>query len=250
MPIITSDISDALAIGWGNVPGVERITAFGNNPDVDSGAVPADIWSGTGLYPWMTAATSLEIVSSSANDAAAGTGARTVRIIGLDANYAEISSTVTLNGITPVAIPIQFFRINRADVMTAGTGQVNAGTLTIRNAGAGTTRALIEIGYGITRQSQYTVPAGKTLQIVTYINSITNPTSTRDATLITWARLSTGVIRQVADVSVDGNPVIYSLASPTVLNEKTDFSIRVIFASTTNMNISSGFAGVLRSNNA
>lgn len=66
------------AIGFAQVPGYRRITALGNNPDVDSAAVPEDIWSGGGAYPWMTGATSLEIVSSSANDTAAGTGARTV----------------------------------------------------------------------------------------------------------------------------------------------------------------------------
>lgn len=65
------------AIGFGQVPGYRRITALGNNPDVDTG-IHEDIWTGGGLYPWMTAATSLEIVSDSANDTAAGTGARTV----------------------------------------------------------------------------------------------------------------------------------------------------------------------------
>lgn len=79
------------AVAYGQVPGYRRVTALGNNPDVDSGTVPEDIWAGGGAYPWMTGATALEIVSSSANDAAAGTGARTVTINGLDINYAEVA---------------------------------------------------------------------------------------------------------------------------------------------------------------
>lgn len=236
------------AASFGDLPGFSRITAVGNNPDVDSGTVPEDIWSGGGLYPWMTAATSLEVVSDSAADAAAGTGARTMRIIGLNALYVEIEAVVTLNGVTPVAVPTQFFRINRCDLQTAGSGQVNAGTITVRDAGAGTTRALIDPGFGVTRQSQYTVPAGKTLAVFTYIQSVTNPTATRDVTLTTYARLSTGVLRLAVEVSINGNPLVYSLPSPSIIPEKTDFGIRCVFASTTNVGVSAGYTGLLRTN--
>jgi hypothetical protein len=79
------------AVGLGQVPGYRRVTAIGNNPDLDTATLPEDIWSGGGQYPWMTGATALEVVSDSANDAAAGTGARTVTINGLDINYAEVA---------------------------------------------------------------------------------------------------------------------------------------------------------------
>lgn len=241
-------VEDAIfAASFGDIPGFSRITAVGNNPDIDAG-VPEDIWSGGGLYPWMTAATSLEVVSSNAADTAAGTGARTMRIVGLDANYVEIEAVVTLNGITPVAVTPQFFRINRCDLLTAGTGTINAGTITVRDAGAGATRALIDAGFGITRQSQFTVPAGKTLAVLTYVQSVTNPTATRDVTLTTFARLASGVTRLAVEVSINGNPLIYNLPSPTILPEKTDFGIRCVFASTTNIGVSAGYAGLLRTN--
>lgn len=79
-----------IAVGLGQVPGYRRITALGNNPDVDT-AGPEDVWSGGGLYPWMTTATALEIVSDSASDTSAGTGARTVLVNGLDANFVEVA---------------------------------------------------------------------------------------------------------------------------------------------------------------
>lgn len=79
-----------MAVGLGQVPGYRRITALGNNPDMDTGAAE-DVWTGGGIYPWPTGSTALEIVSDSANDAAVGTGARTVTINGLDINYAEVA---------------------------------------------------------------------------------------------------------------------------------------------------------------
>lgn len=85
-------LSDFLqAIGFAQVPGYRRIAAIGNNPDLDTATLPEEIWTGGGQYPWMTGNTALEILSSSANDASAGTGARTVSISGLDINYAEVA---------------------------------------------------------------------------------------------------------------------------------------------------------------
>lgn len=79
------------AIGFAQVPGYRRIAAIGNNPDLDTATLPEEVWTGGGVYPWMTGSTALEILSSSANDASAGTGARTVTINGLDINYAEVA---------------------------------------------------------------------------------------------------------------------------------------------------------------
>lgn len=79
-----------MAVGLGQVPGYRRVTALGNNPDVDTAAAE-EVWAAGGLYPWLTGATALEIVSDSANDASAGTGAHTVVINGLDINYAEVA---------------------------------------------------------------------------------------------------------------------------------------------------------------
>lgn len=237
---------EAIDVGFGLRAGYRRITALGNNPDID--VAPEDIWSGGGLYPWMTGATSLEIVSTSAADAAAGTGARTVLINGLDAAFAEISQTVTLNGVTAVAIPTQLYRIQSAVVMTAGSGQVNAGDISIRNAGAGTVRGLIPIGYGITRQSQFTVPAGFTLQITSLLVCINRPSSARDATIATLFQTQAGNYRLPLEFSVDGNPFQQGAAPGLVVAEKTDFGIRCTAVSATNTDLTAAWLGIMRSN--
>jgi hypothetical protein len=82
------------------------------------------IWAEGGLYSYLTAATVLKVSSSSVNDTSAGTGARTVELSGLDADYNEISELVTLNGQTPVNTTKLFLRINRMVVRSAGSGGV------------------------------------------------------------------------------------------------------------------------------
>ena len=78
---------------------------FGKNPDV--GNTEETIWDAGGLYSWQSAAESLEILSSEVADAAAGTGARTVTVKGLDSNYELLSETVTLNdGFYAVALGV------------------------------------------------------------------------------------------------------------------------------------------------
>jgi len=166
-----SDVS--LGLFGGTAPGaiVRRITRLGQVTIAGSGVAANDIWTNGGVYPWMTGLTSLEIISSSANDTAAGTGAQSVIISGLDLAGTEISSTVATNGITAVAVPTQFYRINSVGLVAVGSGLRNLGTITVRDAGGGTTRQVIPIASvpdltpAVDKGSQYTVPAGHSLLI-------------------------------------------------------------------------------------
>lgn len=241
-----SSISDIVVSGaLGALPNVRRITALGNNPDIVG---QEDIWTGGGTYPWMTAATSLEIVSSSANDTAAGTGARTVQIQGLDANYVEVNQTITLNGVTPVAVPTQIFRINAALVVTAGSGNTNAGTVTIRDSGGGTTRAVLQAGYGISRQSQFTIPAGYTGIINTFLLSINRPSTSRDSTLSTYIKGPTTAARRTVEASISSQPWQIHQPAISVLQEKTDFGITAMYVSAPNTDITAAWVGFMMAN--
>lgn len=250
LPILTRDF--LINVGFGLVPGngYTRVTALGNNPDVDTGTIPEDIWSGGGAYPWMTAATALEIVSGSANDAAAGTGARTVLINGLDANYVAVAQVITLNGTTPVAIPTSLFRINSALLMSAGTGKINAGDLTIRDAGAGATRAIIPLGYGITRQSIYTVPAGSTLQIISQFFGFNEVAGgNKFARFATYIQSPNGFYRLPLELAIGDEPPYRHDGIPgIILNEKTDFALRCTAVSNDNTNLTAAWLGVQRLN--
>lgn len=238
------------AVGFGllNQAGYSRVTALGNNPSVDTGTVPEDIWTGGGVYPWMTAATALEVVSDNVNDTAAGTGARTVSLSGLNISYVPVVQTLTLNGTTPVAVPTDLLRINSMVIMSAGTGKVNAGALHVRDAGGGTVRAIIQAGYGITRQSIFTVPAGFTLQINSSVFCINRPSSQRDCAISTFFQSPNGFYRMPLEISVDGNPYRHDGVPGIVVPEKNDFCFRATSVSANGTDITAGFLGIMKNN--
>jgi len=243
------DPIDLLDIGFrGVATGYRRVAALGNNPDIDTLSTPEDIWTGGGIYPWMTAATSLEIVSSSASDAAAGTGARTVQIQGLDTSYVEVNQTITLNGTTAVSITKPLLRINLALILSAGTGKTNAGDLTIRDAGAGTTRGILPAGYGITRQSIYTVPAGHILQITSqFFGFNTVSGGNKFARFATFIQSPAGFYRMPFELGVGDEPPYRHDGVPgIILPEKTDFAIRCTAVSNDNTDLTGAWLGALK----
>lgn len=245
------DSIDLIDIGFrGALTGYVRVASLGNNPDVDTGTLPEDIWSGGGTYPWMTGSTSLEIVSDSVNDAAAGTGARTVVVNGLDTLWAERAISVTLNGTTPVALSVPLYRINSALITSAGSGKVNAGALTVRDAGAGTTRAIIPVGYGITRQSQFTVPKGSTLQILSQFFGFNRTSaSSRFATFATFIQGASGMYRMPLEITIGDEPPYRHDGVPgIVIPEKTDYGLRCTFVSNDNSDLTAAWLGVMKRN--
>jgi hypothetical protein len=116
-------------------------------------------------YP--AAALQMTVSSADADDTSAGTGARTVLITGLDANYAVISETVTMNGQTAVTTTNSFLRINSMLVTTAGTSLANEGIIyigtgTVTSGVPATIYNVIAAGFNNATSSQYTIPAGYT----------------------------------------------------------------------------------------
>lgn len=123
-----------------------------------------DVWSSGGIkeLPY-TAGQTMSVVSTSAADTSAGTGAQFVQISGLDTDYNLLSEVIVMNGTTPVVSSSSFITINRMRVVTSGSGQTNAGTITATGSTTSNVNATIEIGESITEQSHFTVPAGYTL---------------------------------------------------------------------------------------
>jgi hypothetical protein len=153
-----------LQVARGQIQAHSVVTIAGYNSNVDtSWAMITPV--GNLSYP--AAALQMTVSSADADDTSAGTGARTVLITGLDANYAVISETVTMNGQTAVTTTNSFLRINSMLVTTAGTSLANEGIIYI---GSGVVTAgvpatiynVIAVGFNNATSSQYTVPAGYT----------------------------------------------------------------------------------------
>jgi len=144
-----------------NIPGHYCYNKFGANFDVAS-STEETIWNGGGLYSYLAAASILKVSSESANDTAAGTGARVVKIHGLKSDWSWGSETIILNGQTAVTTVNTYIRIFRAMVTSAGSGGQNAGNIWV---GTGTVTAGVpankyaKIDYSATLLSNQTLMA-------------------------------------------------------------------------------------------
>lgn len=145
--------------------------------NVDIGATIEDIWSGGGLYAFYpTVAIEIGCESDNANDTVLGTGARTLKINGLDANRNGIIETIDMNGTTQVVVSNKMIRVNFIRVQTqgGGVGRTNEGTIFCEattggggvSAGDGVPSSddaqQILPGQGLSAAAIYTVPANKT----------------------------------------------------------------------------------------
>jgi hypothetical protein len=235
------------AVSLGLITGVRRVTALGNNPDIDTTTLPEDVWPVGGMYPWPSSATTLNILCSNVNDTSTGTGARTITIAGLDANYAEVTEVVTLatNPSTTTTIN-SFLRVNSTSITSTGTGRINAGDIDIRRTGFLTEiLARIPAGKGTHRSSGYTVPAGHTLCVTSIFIGINRPTVKTDASVATYFGSPNGFYRLPLEISMADNPYRHEANPPIMVLEKNDFILQGSYVSESNANITAAWNGLL-----
>lgn len=175
----------------GSLTGVTGKVKSGQNAAI--GTTPETFWLQGGAYTWQAAAAVLDITSTDVDDdgAPVDTGARTIVIEGLDANYEEISETVIMNGQTAVLTTNSYLRVNRMSVATTGSTNSNEGIIYAstgaQTAGvpdvAATIRMTIAVGEGESRAALYTVPAGKTAYVTNVIAATSEVTDNLLVTL-------------------------------------------------------------------
>ena len=244
------EYNEELNIARGIVRGASVIHKFGRNPSVSG--VPETIIQQGGAYTYLTSPSTVYVTSSSNKDVAAGTGARTITIQGLDVNYNAIEETLTVEG--PVGTA-QFLRIFRAFVASAGSEGTNDGTVSVTTGAGGSGTLLTTIGIigsgqtfglGQSHMAMYTIPAGFTgyltnwnVGVGTYNDSVTATLYTRET--------GNGLVfrtRDVMDVPGGLHQRIYSV--PFALPVKTDIEIRAL--ASTGSKISSTFDVILVEN--
>ena len=195
------------------VAGKRRFRKFGRNPDLDSGSGFEALWNGGGLYTGFdaTAEETVELFSSSANDASAGTGARTVELSeGLDGDFNPVATEiVTLNGITPVTTVNQYMRLPRMRVLTAGSTGSNEGTITARQqTTTANVFAVMPIGFNSTMIGAYTVSStenGAVRDVYISMGGNTNAI----VTFQFWAREEGSVFQVLGDLQLKGAGTSY-----------------------------------------
>lgn len=199
---------------WGFAP--RRV--FAAAPSV--GTSYADVWEAEGDLQYPVIIGTVSVASTSALDAAASSGARTVEVEGLGAGYVPLSEVVALDGTTPVVTVGQFLRVNGFKVQTAGAGGAAVGTLTATILGD--VQSVIPPGIqNVALGSHYTVPAGKTAYVVGAKYSSDDGT-TRFMLMI---RPLGGVFQALEVFQVGTTPAEAPYIVPVQVAEKSDIKV-------------------------
>lgn len=206
----------ALQVARGQITGHSSFSIFGYNPDLDTSE--ESVWPDGGTVPHPTIASALSIVSTDAADTSNGTGARTVYIEGLDSNYNVVSETVVLAGTTPANTTNTYLYVNNFYVATAGTGGVNAGTITAKVDS--TLYDIIAIGYNNRTTAHYCVPAGYTAYLTTGIITAGQASGSTAVTGFLKQHGPDGILRVGAVSTLNNGSVQYDFTYPYAIPEK------------------------------
>jgi hypothetical protein len=231
-----------------------EVYKFGENTAVST--TEETIWTLGGAKTWPAAAVALEVSSSDIDDTSAGTGAQTVTIEGLDANYAEISETVDMNGQTVDAgstTTATFLRVNRMFVATAGTTNTNEGTIYTstgtQTAGVPTdlttVQASIAPNEGQSEHAAYTIPAGKTGYLHGVHVSCHDNTNNASIRIRTSENGGPWLVQDKFLVFQD--TIDFHFEYPLIFNEKTDIEILGTAGAST-VDVTATFSLALRTN--
>lgn len=240
--IITRSSFDKKAITLGLFENTSMVTKAGLNDDIDTGSVPEDIWGGGGVYNgFPSSGETVRAVSTSADDAAGGSGLRTMSAQLMTTDWVWVSVTFTLNGTTPVAPDAPytntlFIRGHTASGLTAGSTGANVGDISIYQS---TTTAnvflLMLIGRNQTNNSAYTIPAGYSGLLTNVTPSIAQSTAAAFAQGHLRIRNFGGIFRQRRPLLILSTSSIEDLNDEyLLLTEKTDIIGRITSVSNSN----------------
>ena len=233
----------------GLIPGEGVVQKFGINSDIDPTSVPEDISGGSGLYQGFIEhadAGPCSIVSDSADDSAAGPGARTVRVSGINDSGVVTVETVTLNGTTPVSLANSYRRIFSTRVSESGSWDAtNAGTITTTLDSDSSVFSVIPLfdangvpfGTGESQQASFSTADDEGGLLKRLVVSIRRSGGT-SATGYLWFKTEGNAPRYRYPFSVIGNDRYEQIIEGGLyLPPKTDVIVRITYVSATNANV-------------
>lgn len=177
--LLVRNIPAELDIMQGKLGGFDVVNKLGKNSNLTSGTSIQFVTEAGGTYTGfpLSSAETIAISSSSINDTAAGSGARSIFIVGLNENWELTSETVILNGLLPVNTINTYRRAHTMFVTDSGNkttaSTINAGTITATHSTT-TSNVFLTIlpGIGSSNYAVYTIPAGKTGYLYQYAPQI------------------------------------------------------------------------------
>lgn len=214
-------------VAMGKRQGRTTWNKFGYNDDIDTGTEV--VASFGGLFTKMSTARTLSVVSTSAQDGVAGTGATNVIIDGIDANRLAQTEVVTMNGTTPVVTSTTWLGVNRMAIYLCGSNESNVGTITATATTDLTTQGEIPIGNGSTEQAIFFTQDNHTALMDYLLINATKLSGGSSPVIIFkgWvysfvSQAKYEVFRHTMDTSVE-NTVEIRPSQPFVVGEKSVF---------------------------
>ena len=205
-----------LQVSRGLIKYHSSIFSTGYSNSVTSGQNYA-VWPRAASYTFPTVASTMTLSSSATGDTT-----QSVLVEGLDANYAQISEVITLNGQTGVTSVNSYLRVNRMIVVTdSPTGSIYFGTGAIASGVPANVYGFIYAGDNATMDAIYTVPAGYSLFICGGSVSAYTQTSSKVMTVNFWGR-NNGVTYKTATIVTSGGYQFLPYDPPLMVPEKTD----------------------------
>lgn len=142
--------------------GILYFRQYGESGTLSAG-VEEEYWPAGGTRTRLTAAETMDVVSSSVQDSIGGTGVSFVQIKGVDADYNLVTEVVVLTGTTPVTTTNSFFSIYQmVGIPGLASGKNNAGLITATSSSTSAEQCRILATVGVSQVSHFTVPAGYT----------------------------------------------------------------------------------------
>lgn len=226
-----------LQVSRNHIPFHTPLFKYGYNPLIVN--ANETVWDGGGIYVYPSSAVAMTVTSAGG---ATDEGVL-VTVIGLDANYEELTEEVTLNGSGVATTDGLFLRVYRAYI----SGDTEpTGNITIANGG--TTYAQITLGENQTLMAVYTVPAGKTLYINQGTASHGTDTSGAYMTIRFMTRFFGGVFRTAVKIDIINSKIVFPFKQPLRIPEKTDLEVRAICSKNQNNSVAATFEGILVNN--
>jgi hypothetical protein len=232
-----------LQVSRGQISGHSTLSLFGYQSAVGNTKIP--VWENATAYTYITAASTLTLVSTSASD---DTVAK-VLISGLDSSFNPISETLALNGTSGVTTVNSYFRVNSLLMTTPGTSQTtNVGTITLKQSS--NIIAQINAGIGKSQMAIYTVPAGYSFYLdLAEVNTSNSYTSSNIITYSVQAiNNTTGVKLSVLQQPFVSIYVANRSSDPFLYTEKTDIQWQLVTSTATTVSAGVILAGKLIKN--
>lgn len=206
-----------LQVARGQILGHSILSLFGYQSSVTTTSIP--IWENASTYTYITSASTLTMVSTSASD---DTSAK-ILINGLDSSFNPISETLALNGTSGVTTVNSYFRVNSLLMTSPGTGQTtNVGTITLKQSS--NVVAQINTGIGKSQSTIYTVPNG--YQFYLTLAEVNTTGTYGSGTIITYKVVTknntTGVTLTVLQQPFIATYSVNRSDTPFLYDQKTD----------------------------